>query len=460
MGKPKEKEQPKKPEETQKVDDWNSVSARAARKMMRCRVQLGTAQPFFGNLIMYLKVEEKLGLKYKTMATDGRHLFYDPEFVLSKTDEEIKWVITHEVMHCALKHFLRRQANPDYWNAAADYALNQLIADLPDTCGKFLPEALLDKKYEGWTAEMIYQYLLKNDIDLPPDYVNGKGGSGSTWRIGEVEDPPPLEGDGSGKGEKSDGEGGGKGNEGNEGNEGSDGGMKVIEGDLNDPEKLGDYWDEALKESLSKNAGNMPENFKRKLLKLLKPQVDWKNALKRFIISLGEKHKYDLPHRRFIGNDDIQWTRTQTKSTFDNMTIIADTSGSIGNKELTGMVTECYEIIKGFKPKEINLMWCDAALHLPVEKINKSNMHLFHSPRGGGGTDFRPPFKWIKENLMGKGNLGPIIYFTDGEGPFPKANEFGIPHYKDRVIWVIVGTKGNISDHIHIPFGTRLNLVL
>ena len=435
------------------VDVWNSIPARAARKMMRCKVQIGNAQPFFGQLIMHLKVEEKLGMKYKTMATDGRHLYYAPEFVMSKSDEEIKWVITHEVMHCALKHFLRRQASPDYWNVAADYALNQLIQDLPDDCGKMPPEALIEKKYEGWTAEMIYHYLLKNNVDLPPDWVSGKGGKSTTWRMGEIEDPPKGEGEGEGN-ESGEGE--------EEGNPGDcDGeGMKIIEGDLDDPEKLGDYWDEALKESLTKNQGTLPENFKRRLMKLFKPQVDWKSALKRFIISLGEKHKYDLPHRRFIGNDDIQWTRAQTKSNFDTMVLMADTSGSIGQKELTGMVSEAYEIMSLFKPKEIRVIWCDSKVHLPVDKVTKSTMHLLNSPRGGGGTDFRPPFKWMQENMKSTVNLGPVLYFTDGYGPFPTEKEFGIAGYKEKVIWVIVGTKGNFNTDVHIPFGTRINLIL
>ena len=450
-----------KTKQQEQEEQWNSPQARAARKILKCRVQLGNKQPFFGNLIMHLKVEEKLGMPFKTMATDGRHLFYDPDFVLEHSEDEIKWTICHEVMHCALKHFLRRQANPDYWNTAADYALNQLIGDLPEECGKQVEHTLGSPQDEnkdhngklikevvvGWTAEMIYQYLLTHNIDLPPDWVTGKGGGKCTWRIGEVEDPPPPPpgaepGEGAGE-EKEEGDG-----------------MKVVESDLSDPERLSDYWDDALKDSLSKNAGTLPENFRRKLLRLLQPQVDWKSALRRFIIALGERHKYDIPHRRFIGNDDIQWTRTPTKSTFDSFVLIADTSGSIGQKELTGMVSEAYQIMKDFKPKQIHLMWCDAALHLPVDIVTKSTMHLLHAPRGGGGTDFRPPFKWIKENLLGKKTLGPIIYFTDGYGPFPTDKEFGIPYYKDKVIWVIVGTKGYMNTDVKIPFGTRLNLVL
>lgn len=438
------------------IDHWNSPTERSARKMLRCRVQLGNNQPFFGQLIMHLKVVQKKDLKFKTMATDGTHLYYDPDFVLGKSDDEIKWVICHEVMHCSLKHFLRRQANPDYWNAAADYALNQLISDLPQECGKMPEEALIDPKYKGWTAEMIYQYMLKNNIDLPPDYTN----KGKTWRIGDVEDPPPMNGP-DGDEDKKDIEGknstdcDGK----SDGGDSTGDGMKVLERDLSDPEKLGEYWDEILSESLKKNAGTMPENFRRELLKLLQPRVDWKSTLKRFIISLGEKHRYDIPHRRFIGMDDVQWTRTRTKDTFDSMIIIGDTSGSIGQKELTSMVSESYQIMKDFKPKEIQLMWCDSKLHLPVDIVTPKTMHLLHSPRGGGGTDFRPPFEYIKKNILGKRSLGPIVYFTDGEGPFPTLDQYSLKEYRDKVIWVIVGTRG-YSSHIKVPFGTRIDLIL
>ena len=432
-------------------EDRHSVSAQAQRRLARARLLIVTKQPFFGNLLSYLLTEERTDLKYKTMATDGIHLYYDPGFVMKHTDEEIMWVVVHEVMHCALKHFIRRQANPEIWNAAADYALNQLISDLPATCGVMLPESLggskdetktkngilIKEKVVGWSAEQIYHFLLENGVDLPPE---------EKWNFGGIEPPDPND-----KPEdQPDNSGDSDPNE-----------IKVTPQDLKNPEAMDKYWEERLKESITKNQGSMPENFKRKLMKLLQPKVDWKSKLKRFIISLGEKHRYDIPDRRFIGMDDIQWTRTKIKSAFDEMIVIADTSGSIGTKELTAMVSECVKIMEEFKPKEILLMWCDSILHLPVEKVTKQSMNKFDSPRGGGGTDFRPPFEWIKKNLLGKKSLGPIVYFTDGFGNFPAASEFGLSQYKDNVIWVIIGTEGYSSgDRVAVPFGQRIDLPL
>jgi hypothetical protein len=124
------------------------------------------------------------------MATDGFRIYYDPDFVNSKPDYEIKWVICHEIMHCALHHFLRKQANPTVWNAAADYAINQLIdgsgyGDPTQSPFGVMPRGgLLDKKYEGWSAEQIYHHLIENNIELPPE---------EGWNYGNVEPPVFVE---------------------------------------------------------------------------------------------------------------------------------------------------------------------------------------------------------------------------------------------------------------------------
>lgn len=50
--------------------------------------------------------------------------------------------------------------------------------------------------------------------------------------------------------------------------------------------------------------------------------------------------------------------------------------------------------------------------------------------KGGGNTDFRPPFKYI-DRLIEEGkikNPGGMLYFTDGEGTYPKKSQVTEPH--------------------------------
>ena len=94
----------------------------AESRILKARVRLLLSQPFFGNLLLYLEPVEKKGMAMPTLATDGDHLFYDPDFVMNLPMEHLIGVMVHEVGHIALRHLARRQGrNPMSWNVAADY---------------------------------------------------------------------------------------------------------------------------------------------------------------------------------------------------------------------------------------------------------------------------------------------------------------------------------------------------
>ena len=67
----------------------------AESKILKARVRLLLSQPFFGNLLLYLEPVEKKGMAMPTMATDGNHLFYDPDFVMNLPMEHLIGVMVH-----------------------------------------------------------------------------------------------------------------------------------------------------------------------------------------------------------------------------------------------------------------------------------------------------------------------------------------------------------------------------
>lgn len=162
----------------------------ALQKMRRCMFVLNSSQHFFSGLLSRLIIRENRNLPYKTMATDGVSIHYDPDYVLNQTDDEIVWVIAHEVLHNSLFHFLRCPADKDkalIWNFAADYALNQLLTPIDESSlasgkpkpsdkgsiGK-MPEGSLypgcgrvpyDNEFVNRTAEWIFKKLVDNGFD-------------------------------------------------------------------------------------------------------------------------------------------------------------------------------------------------------------------------------------------------------------------------------------------------------
>jgi len=150
----------------------NNISEEAFKKMRLCCFDIMGKYPFFRKLLSDLVIRENRNLKYKTMATDGVSIHYDPGFVLAKTEGEIIFVICHEIMHNVLFHFARKMPDPDLWNVAADYALNQLlegVGTMPKDalypgCG-YHPD---DKKFVNLSSEQIYEWLVKSGSTPPP----------------------------------------------------------------------------------------------------------------------------------------------------------------------------------------------------------------------------------------------------------------------------------------------------
>ena len=65
--------------------------------------------------------------------------------------------------------------------------------------------------------------------------------------------------------------------------------------------------------------------------------------------------------------------------------------------------------------------------------------------KGGGGTDFRPVFEYIK-----KKNYKPnaILYFTDGCGDYPESSNID-------TLWIL---DGEPPEYYQPPFGYKLYL--
>jgi hypothetical protein len=124
-------------------------------RIARQRTELVLSQPFFGALALRLNVREDPTAK--TFWVDGETLGYNPTYMESLSDLEVRGVVAHEVLHVANGHCWRQGArDPDRWNDACDYAINPIVL----SSGMVLPKgALVDPRYTGKSAEEIYGLL-------------------------------------------------------------------------------------------------------------------------------------------------------------------------------------------------------------------------------------------------------------------------------------------------------------
>lgn len=142
------------------------------------KAALSHLEPFFAAMIN--KVRFVYTFHVNTQATDGYNIFVNPQFTSHLSLEEKVFVLAHEMMHCILNHLRREQVRGDDHhkaNVAADYEVNStiLLMDLVGEASMRNIGALLDRKYDNWGYEKIYD---SNPPDpTKPQNQDRQGGS-------------------------------------------------------------------------------------------------------------------------------------------------------------------------------------------------------------------------------------------------------------------------------------------
>ena len=153
------------------------------QRIYSCLIEGSDLVPLFTNLMYSMEYIEDPSCG--TMATDGKKVWYSPEWVKTLTDNELTGVLIHEFIHSANDHpFRMRGLDKDRVQKAADLSVNSIIMDygrvqLPEGgifpgCGEFshIPE-------RGESLEYYYRRLQDTDEQNnnanqgPPDEKDG-----------------------------------------------------------------------------------------------------------------------------------------------------------------------------------------------------------------------------------------------------------------------------------------------
>ena len=113
------------------------------------------------------------------------------------------------------------------------------------------------------------------------------------------------------------------------------------------------------------------------------------------------------------------------------LVIAIDTSGSTSGEMVGDFVSEVFGIVSTFGNYEITIVQCDMQITetQTVSNHNPPDLSGGFDLFGGGGTDLRPPFEYVRDEMEST-NIA-MIYMTDGHGPAPDA----APNFP--VLWVL-----------------------
>ena len=392
-----------------------TLDQKARDAILGARVALVLKHGFFGNLAMRLKLVNA-DEWCETAATDGRHFYYNTEFVTSLNTKQMMFLFCHELLHCAYDHMSRTgDRNRTVANIAMDYIVN---ADcINNGLGEKITQVpiLYDRKYEGWHWEAVYDDLMKNAKQVTLD------------ELADMLLDEHMDGDKDGNGDES--------------KDGKGKGRPV----LTDAERqqIRDEFKEAmLSAAQATGAGSLPGGLRRMLKDLTEPKIDWREFIRQQIQStVKNNYTWTTPSRKNFSNGFTLPSLWKEDSI--DLCLAIDTSGSITDEMARDFFSEVQGIMDQFPDYKIKV-WCwDTSVHNPEEFTPHGSITLGEYELAGfGGTDAAVSWHWMKDN-----DVEPklLINFTDGE----VWGDWGDPNYCDTV-WII---NNRYNKEIAPPFG-------
>lgn len=396
--------------------DRSEIEAAALARLSAARTRVVLERPFLGALILYLPLAARS--RCRSLATDGRTLYFNPAFVLSLTFPETQFMLAHEALHCALGHFVRRggRLRPK-WDMACDYAANGLLVE--DRM-KAPPEAAWNPAFRGLSAEEIYPLLPDEEGGATLDeHWFGAGQGGELKR----HTADPLEADQARLDAHRDGF--------------DEVGFQLPT--AGEAHALAQTWRSRMAACAleTARAGRLAGHWGALADAALEPRLPWRALLERFLARVA-RDDYSFARRSRREGEALL---PGMESGEANLVVAVDTSGSIPREALEDFLQEV-DALKGQIRAGIALLLCDAALAqgMPSRFFPWEPIALPDSVSGGGGTRFTPVFEWVDSEPV---RPDALLYFTDAEGEFPER----APDYP--VMWLVTGNAP-------VPFGERV----
>lgn len=336
------------------------------------------AAPF--QIMMDKNICQKEEISVAAINVQAGEIYINPLANLSK--EECRFVVAHELLHAGLQHGERCQGRDAYlWNVACDFVINGWLNDMG--VGEMPEGCLYDIAYKDWSAESIYEELIK---EIRKNYKL------NTLR-------------GYGKGD-------------------------IISGSKG--KKVSTYCgmtlDEFCKSALSQGLefhfahrrGFIPAGLVEEIRALCMPVIPWNVELARWLdcfIPPIEKHRsYARPSRRQGSTPDIprpRYVKQNVKEDSRTFGVIIDTSGSMSAKMIGMALGSIASYAAAKEVPMVRVVFCDASAY-DAGYLAPEDIAGLVEVKGRGGTELQPAVDFL-EKAEDFPDDGPILLITDGE---------------------------------------------
>lgn len=431
--------------------------------------------PFFGSVVANVEYRENSNIP--TAGTDGKMIYYNPEYLGGLSVEEQTFVFAHEVCHIAFNHILRSEGKDHgVWNIATDAVINQF---LKRDGLKMVPGGIDMAEAINYDAEQFYEKLLQEKQQQEQDNSQNQQSSSESSQGDDNQQQSQKQEESSSQNQKVQQQNDANKQQGNSDGENSQeqdkskqdvghdthsmweqavrkykdqkekststGSLsdKFLENDEEKTEferKQKEFQDmgekaafnknfeyrkkqlEELKKAISMQAAQAGSSTNRNIITVsnigtAKPLIDWRYILKEAI-----KYDVDWSYKNATLENGVVSANLEEQP-ISETEILLDTSGSIDEILLKDFLRECKNILCHSRVK----VGCfDTEFYGFYEIRTEEDIENMEFV-GEGGTDFNVAVNAFSRRVENK------IIFTDGEAPMPNISL--------DVIWIVFGGK-------------------
>lgn len=393
-------------------------------KLRRAKVELTRDFPFFSDILFFMQVNEVLDEQQcPTMGVDIKgQLYYNPKWVEKLSLSELQGTLVHECIHPAYLHLIRglKKENQIVWNLAADCHA-QMIAhkagfDIPSDLAA-QPDRYSDSVHltlkDGKSGKNVFDYTVKDVEKKCTEEIYAELMSKMPQKLKDALKAA-------------------------DGSRGSDkhyykspDGKELIISD-EELDRIADEWKQRTVNAgeRAKAQGLLPAGMERYLGEILESKVDWRTLLYEMVVSgIPSDRTWLKRDRRYAAHGF--YIPDQKRESVDVISFI-DTSGSIGDTEISEFKSENIAIKHAFDSVKMVLGFCDSEVSsvLYFDQVEENDI-MDAKPTGGGGTDMRKCVEWVRDNAP---DATTLVILTDGYTPFPEKED--VPSGL-RLLWII-----------------------
>lgn len=392
----------------------------ASDNLMKARCRLMIREPFYGSIAMDMTWHEDemdgIPEEAKTMGvritSNGAECIYYKQFVDRLSVEELYTVVQHEIEHLVRLHCLRReQRHHELFNIACDMSVH----------GHKGNPKIGYTEYGKKPAFPMADQLCWVPDDVDPNLNAEEYYKQMTDKIPKIKMKCTCSKKGDNQSQKGDGQGDSQGDspkkKPKKDQKGADdqGNCPIHSKKLLDSHLIWDMSetseDEArqlvnsmVQNAITKNQGSIPGHLLDAVQALGKPIVRWRELLRRYLGQHVGNRRPTLARRP--RRNDMFGVKGVSHHAAATVNVIIDTSGSIGQHELSKFFAEIDAIAS--RAKTTVLQW-DHAFQ-GYSQYRRGNWKQF-KVSGRGGTDMAAPYKWLEDN----GKLADVqVMLTDG----------------------------------------------